>query len=81
MAAVLFMVGRGEEDPSVVASLLDTTAHPRKPQVRVCPGSTVAPVRVRRNGRSIVAPLWGLCRPVLCVASAVPSGKPLANME
>ncbi|GAB4821171.1 hypothetical protein N2152v2_008217 [Parachlorella kessleri] len=32
MAAVLFMVGRGEEEPSVVAALLDTAAQPRKPQ-------------------------------------------------
>ena len=34
MAAVLFMVGRGEEDPSIVAQLLDIEAQPRKPQVR-----------------------------------------------
>ena len=29
MAAVLLMVGRGQEDPSVVAQLLDVEAHPR----------------------------------------------------
>ncbi|KAL4436896.1 hypothetical protein ABPG75_004035 [Micractinium tetrahymenae] len=32
MAAVLLMVGRSEEEPGIVARLLDTTATPRKPQ-------------------------------------------------
>eukprot|EP00040_Diaphanoeca_grandis_P030119 m.177541 g.177541 ORF g.177541 m.177541 type:complete len:491 (+) comp31896_c1_seq2:286-1758(+) len=31
MAAVLFMVGRGDENPSVVAELLDVEKNPRKP--------------------------------------------------
>lgn len=33
MAAVLFMVGKGEEDPDIVKTLLDMAACPRKPQV------------------------------------------------
>eukprot|EP00047_Mylnosiga_fluctuans_P008967 m.9492 g.9492 ORF g.9492 m.9492 type:complete len:418 (-) comp2417_c0_seq1:35-1288(-) len=32
MTAVLFMIGRGEEDPSIIPRLLDIAAHPRKPQ-------------------------------------------------
>jgi tRNA pseudouridine38/39 synthase len=31
MAAVLFMVGRGEEEPGIIAKLLDVTATPCKP--------------------------------------------------
>lgn len=31
MVAVLFLVGQGLEDPSVVAALLDTARHPRRP--------------------------------------------------
>ena len=32
MTAVLFMVGRGEEDPSIITKLLDTETNPKKPQ-------------------------------------------------
>jgi tRNA pseudouridine38/39 synthase len=45
MAAVLLMVGRGQEDPSIVRKLLDLEASPCKPQyamaaeVREDPGS------------------------------------------
>lgn len=35
IAAVLLMVGRGEEDPSVVGKLLDVAAVPAKPQYRI----------------------------------------------
>jgi tRNA pseudouridine38/39 synthase len=35
IAAILLMVGRGEEEPSVVARLLDAAAVPRKPQYAI----------------------------------------------
>lgn len=38
MAAVLLMVGRGEEFPDVVRRLLDVEATPRKPQYRLASG-------------------------------------------
>ncbi|GLC76345.1 hypothetical protein PLESTF_001769600 [Pleodorina starrii] len=37
MAAVLLMVGRGQERPQVVSELLDVEAHPRKPQYSMAP--------------------------------------------
>lgn len=47
MAAVLLMVGRGLEEPSIVSRLLDITATPRKPTYQMaaevcaeCGGST-----------------------------------------
>ena len=43
MAAVLLMVGRGQEDPGIVAHLLDLQASPTKPQyamaAEVCMGN------------------------------------------
>jgi tRNA pseudouridine38/39 synthase len=32
MAAVLFMVGRGDETPEIIPALLDVETNPRKPQ-------------------------------------------------
>ena len=37
MAAVLFMVGRGQEEPEIVSRLLDVEAHPGKPHYRMAP--------------------------------------------
>lgn len=37
MAAILLMVGRGQEAPDVVARLLDVEACPRKPQYSMAP--------------------------------------------
>lgn len=38
MAAVLLMVGRGEEAPGIVATLLDVERTPRKPQYAMASG-------------------------------------------
>lgn len=38
MMAVLLMVGRGEEAPSLVRTLLDVAATPRKPQYNMASG-------------------------------------------
>ena len=37
MSAVLFLIGSGDEDASVIAELLDTTKHPRRPQYNMAP--------------------------------------------
>ena len=37
IAAVLFLVGLGREDPSVIDRLLDLSATPRKPQYEMAP--------------------------------------------
>lgn len=37
MAAVLLMVGRGEEDPSIVKRLLEVNLEPRKPMYSMAP--------------------------------------------
>ena len=37
MAAVLFMVGRGQEEPGIVSRMLDVEAHPGKPHYRMAP--------------------------------------------
>eukprot|EP00798_Chlamydomonas_sp_ICE-L_P027671 gene27671-7312_t len=37
MAAVLLMVGQGQEDPGIVAKMLDLNAMPRKPQYQMDP--------------------------------------------
>ena len=37
MAAVLLMVGRGQESPTIVQQLLDIDQHPRKPQYNMLP--------------------------------------------
>ena len=42
MAAVLLMVGRGEEQPEIVQTLLDTQQCPRKPQFAMASGAEVA---------------------------------------
>ena len=39
MAAVLLMVGRGEEQPEIVQTLLDLERCPRKPQYPMASGS------------------------------------------
>ena len=39
MAAVLLMVGRGEEQPDIVQTLLDTQRCPRKPQFAMASGA------------------------------------------
>lgn len=41
MAAVLLMVGRGEEQPEVVQMLLDTQRCPRKPQFNMASGGLI----------------------------------------
>lgn len=42
MTSVLLMVGRGEEAPSIVATLLDTARTPRKPQYCMASGGPLA---------------------------------------
>ncbi|CAK4697751.1 hypothetical protein LEN26_014406 [Aphanomyces euteiches] len=37
MAAVLFLVGKGNEDPSIISTLLDIEKTPRKPQYEMAP--------------------------------------------
>jgi tRNA pseudouridine38/39 synthase len=52
--AVLLMVGRGQEDPSIVARLLDVPATPRKPQYTLAPD---APLLLHACGFSVL-PAW-----------------------
>ncbi|EFJ41544.1 tRNA pseudouridine synthase mitochondrial precursor [Volvox carteri f. nagariensis] len=60
MAAVLLMVGRGQERPEVVSELLDVEAHPRKPQYSMAPEEPLllyacgfSDLRFRRSGAAV----------------------------
>ena len=47
MAAVLLMVGRGEEQPSIVQRLLDVERTPGKPQYNMASGEQYSVVSCR----------------------------------
>ena len=90
MAAVLLMVGRGEEPPGIVATLLDPQQVPRKPQYTLASGG-------RRGGAGWVAACAaaGCCgqpapwqrtprpaplRQLASTTAAVPSRRPIGCM-
>ncbi len=73
MAAVLLMVGRGEEQPEVVQTLLDTQRCPRKPQFNMASGGLasasenmasggLAGVATSVTNTARSAGAWGACK-------------------
>ncbi len=74
MAAVLLMVGRGQEDPSIVSRLLDVDATPSKPyynmaaEVRDLPCMPASPAPARSILARYCGPLVGVERPALAEA-------------